>query len=193
MRSSFAALVFFFVMTGFASCQRKTENSEHNHDTVTSQAQPDTVKKSIPREEHAQVSGAHVMIKYTAPAVRGRTIWGGLVPYGEVWVTGAHKATTFETDKTLTVGNTDIAPGKYAIFTIPGPEKWTIILNKNWDQHLADEYNEREDLVRLEVKPQQLSDIQERLKYTVRSDGDEGIIDIAWEKVKVSLPFKVKE
>ena len=66
--------------------------------------QTDTIKTSIPKEEHAQIGGSDITIKYHAPGVRGGTIWGGLVPYGEVWVTGAHSATTFEIDRNFVVG-----------------------------------------------------------------------------------------
>lgn len=79
------------------------------------------------------------------------------------------------------------------MFTIPGQDRWVIILNKNWEQHLADEYDQGDDLVRIEVTPQQLPGIQERLKYTVIADGNTGgSIDILWEKIKVSMPFKIK-
>ncbi len=133
------------------------------------------------------------MIKYHAPAVRGRAIWGGLVPYGEVWVTGAHSATSFEIDKDFIVNGQEIPAGKYALFTIPDKENWTIVINKNWDQHLADEYDQKDDVVRVLVKPEQLGQIQERLKYTVLSNASsEGTIRISWEKVGVSLSFKVK-
>ena len=107
-----------------SACQSQKENTEHNHDsTAASQTvAQDTIKKSIPKEEHAQVGSAHLMLKYHAPAVRGRTIWGGLIPYGDVWVTGAHSATTFEFDKALVIGEKEIAPGKVALFTIPNKD-----------------------------------------------------------------------
>jgi hypothetical protein len=188
-------IIVIALMIGFANaCTKKTESNKHQHDTSESAQMPaDTIKKSIPKEEHAQVGNAHVMIKYTAPAVRGRAIWGGLVPYGEVWVTGAHSATSIEIDKNFTVADKEISAGKYAMFTIPGQDRWVIILNKNWEQHLTDEYDQGDDLVRVEVTPQQLSDIQERLKYTVITESDTGgSIDIMWEKIKVSMPFKIK-
>ncbi|MFX7732024.1 DUF2911 domain-containing protein, partial [Acinetobacter baumannii] len=71
----------------------------------------------------------------------------------EVWVTGAHEATTFEIGKSFIVGGKEIPAGKYAIFTIPGKNEWTVIINKQWKQHLATEYDEKEDVVRIKVKP----------------------------------------
>ncbi|MBC8923868.1 DUF2911 domain-containing protein, partial [Escherichia coli] len=77
---------------------------------------------------------------YHSPGVRKRIIWGGLVPYDEVWVTGAHDATTVEMPKAFVVNGKTIPAGKYAIFTIPGKNAWTVIINKQWQQHLATEY-----------------------------------------------------
>lgn len=153
----------------------------------------DTLKKSIPKEVHAQIGGSHIIIKYHAPAVRGRTIWGGLVPYGEVWVTGAHSATIFEIDKNFVVGEKSIAAGKYSLFTIPGKDQWTIIINKNWEQHLADEYDQKDDVVRLMVAPEPQDLLQERLKYIIIPETDsKGVLSIRWEKIKVSMPFQIK-
>jgi hypothetical protein len=177
----------------FTACQKK-ENTAHDHSSAEAktEAPVDTVKKSIPKEEHAQIGGTHLMIKYHAPAVRGRTIWGGLVPYDDVWVTGAHSATSLEIDKDVMINGTKVPSGKYAFFTIPRQEKWTLILNKNWDQHLADDYNEKEDVVRVDVTPETLTTVQERLKYSIIDKGNsEASIDVSWEKVKVSLPIKL--
>jgi hypothetical protein len=154
-------------------------------------ATSDTLKKSIAKELHAQVGKAHMMLRYYAPAVRGRVIWGGLVPYDEVWVTGAHSATTIQFDQALVIANETIPAGKYAVFTIPGKEKWTVIINKNWEQHLADEYDSKDDVVRAAVIPE-YGPVTERLGYGIINDGDSnGKITIAWEKVKISLPFQV--
>jgi len=194
MKSAFHIFVFTTAIV-FTSCQSKKETDAHNHESTASSttAPADTLKKSIPKEEHLQIGSAHVMIKYHAPAVRGRTIWGGLVPYGDVWVAGAHSATTFEIDKDFIAGEKAIPAGKYALFTIPQRDKWTIIINTNWDQHLADEYDQKEDLLRLDVTPEQLQNTQERLKYSIVSKGaSDGSIEFSWEKIKVALPFTIK-
>lgn len=190
------ALLLIAIAMILGSCNSKQNTGEHQHESNSASATTapaDTVKKSIPKEEHAQIGDAHIMIKYHAPTVRGRTIWGGLVPYDEVWVTGAHSATSFEISDDFTVGGKSVPAGKYALFTIPGHNKWTIILNKNWDQHLADEYNQSEDVVRLGVAPETTTNIQERLKYSIRKlDDNTGSLDIRWEKINVSMPFQVK-
>jgi hypothetical protein len=168
-------------------------NASAQHDHQKAAAMADTTKKSIPREVHTEIGEAHIMIFYSAPAVRGRVIWGGLVPYGEVWVTGAHKATTWEFTNNIEIDKTVIPAGKYAIFTIPGKEKWTFIVNKKWDQHLADEYNAKEDVVRLDVTPQVTTSNQERLLYSIdEGANNNGVLTIRWEKMKISIPFLVK-
>ena len=148
-------------------------------------------QKSIPSETSKQVGDATIKIAYTAPAVRGRVIWGELVPYDKVWVTGAHNATSLEIGKDFRIGNKTIPAGKYALFTIPGKDQWTVIINKNWDQHQADNYKESEDMVRLKVEPQTTGQIVERLKYEIEPTGERTAnIIISWENMRV--PFSIE-
>lgn len=166
-------------------------SAQHDHQKTGASA--DTTKKSIPQSVHTEIGDAHLMLFYSAPAVRGRVIWGGLVPYGDVWVTGAHKATTWEFTNNMRINNTIIPSGKYAIFTIPGKEKWIFIVNKKWDQHLADEYNPKEDVLRVEAVPQAMASNQERLLYSITEEGNnKGVLTIRWEKIKISIPFLVE-
>ncbi|MCX2740837.1 DUF2911 domain-containing protein [Pontibacter anaerobius] len=185
----------------FSSCTSTTQE-EQPQETVAAEveetpevevAQQDTIKGSIPSEATGSIGDAKLKIKYHAPGVKGRIVWGGLVPYNQVWVTGAHMATSFETDKALVVGGKEVPAGKYALFTIPGENEWTVIINKNWEQHLADKYNEKEDVLRVQVKPEELQQHQERLKYEVmEQSGNEGAIKISWEKKGVTVPVQVK-
>lgn len=127
------------------------------------------------------------------PAVRGRIVWGGLVPYDQVWVTGAHMATNLQFDQALTIGGQSIPAGKYAFFTIPGKDEWTVILNKNWEQHLADKYDQKEDLVRVKVKPETVEQRQERLRYEINSlSENQGEIVVSWEKQRITLPVAAR-
>lgn len=168
-------------------------SNSHNHGSTASSAIKDTSKKSIASEVTRRISDADVTIRYHAPGVRGRVIWGGLVPYDEVWVTGAHSATTLEVTRDFQVGDKHIAAGKYAIFTIPGKEEWTVIINTNWDQHLADEYSDKEDLVKIKVKPQPTQEIAERLKYEIDQTGERAAtITISWEKLRLPFPIELR-
>jgi hypothetical protein len=186
-------LILAVMSLSISACQHHKENAVHDHNAETkTEAPADTTKKSIPMEEHAQVGGVHFMMKYHAPAVRGRTIWGGLVPYDQVWVTGAHAATSLEFNQDIKINNTIVPAGKYAFFTIPGKDQWTLIINKNWDQHLADEYDSKDDVVRVSVTPETLQAPQERLLYTITSrDDSNAAINMSWEKVKVTLPLQL--
>lgn len=165
---------------------------EHQHDSTTTTAK-DSSKKSIPAEAKKWVGNTDIKIAYHAPAVRGRVIWGGLVPYDAVWVTGAHSATTLEVGKDFQMGDKQIPAGKYALFTIPGKDEWTIILNKNWNQHLADDYTEAEDVARVKVKPEAIQDLTERLKYEIDQTGERTAnVIISWEKLRVKFPMEIR-
>ncbi len=164
-------------------------NHNHGHSDTTSQ---NASKKSIPSETKKQVGNTDIKINYHSPSVRGRVIWGGLVPYDSVWVTGAHNATTLEIGKDFFVGGKTIPAGKYALFTIPSKDEWTIIINKNWDQHLADEYSVNDDVVRIKVKPETNDTITERLQYEIDQKVDKlADIIIRWEKVSVRFDVQI--
>src|SRR5688572_28237993 len=113
--------------------------------------QSDSTRGSIPSTAEIAVGKNRFRINYYSPAVRGRIIWGGLVPMGQVWVTGAHSATTIEFSVPVEINGKEVKAGKYALFTIPQNGAWTVIINKNWQQHLADEYTEKEDIARTQA------------------------------------------
>lgn len=152
----------------------------------------DSSKRSIKSAAVGKIGEANVTITYYSPGVRKRLIWGGLVPYNDVWVTGAHYATNIEIDKAFIVGGTTIPAGKYALFTIPGETEWTVIINKNWDQHLTDDYLQKEDIVRVQVKPIKQAKITERLQYYINDNGkNQGTIAMAWEKTKIQFSVSI--
>lgn len=183
--SLFALLLTLTAITGMA--QEKKEDVCYNPNLVK-----DTSKKSIKSMAVAVINGDSIKISYHSPGVRKRIIWGGLVPYDEVWATGAHDATTIQISKPITVAGKEIPAGRYAFFTIPGKNEWTLIINKHWKQHLASEYDEKDDVVRLKVKPKKNAHT-ERLQYFIEPvKGNIGKIVMAWEKVKIEFPFSVK-
>ena len=135
----------------------------------------------------------HVHIEYSSPSKRGRQIFGGLVGFGEVWVTGAHRATTISFADDVAVGGVDIEEGKYALFTIPGEDEWTVIINTNWDQHLADDYNQELDVVRWQVNPIVLDEPVESLTFEIEElDDSKGMITISWDDVAVAFEVENK-
>ena len=183
--------IFYILLIISVSACNEAENGKNEQPSAT--AQPEgTTPKSIPSETKKWVGNTDIKINYTAPAVRGRVIWGALVPYDKVWVTGAHKATTLEIGKTFRVGNKQIPAGRYGLFTIPGKDEWIVIINKNWDQHLADEYSTAEDVQRIRVKPIQQAEITERLKYEIDQTGERTAnIIVSWEKLSIKFAVEI--
>lgn len=150
----------------------------------------DTMKGSPKRVAMANVGATHIHIRYGSPGVKGRIIWGGLVPYDQVWVSGAHSATSIQINQPILINNKKIAPGTYGFFTIPGKQSWQLILNKNYQQHLTDQYKQEEDLVRITVNPEALPQPVPRLTYEVEKTSDStGAVVLKWEQVQVKLPF----
>jgi hypothetical protein len=140
----------------------------------------------------AMIGDAHLHIDYSSPGVRDRIIFGGLLPYNAVWQAGAHQATWIETNKNLTFAGKLLKAGKYGFFVIPNKEAWTVIFNSNWDQHGKDEYMENEDVLRFNVSPKMLENIQEHLEYKItKTSSSQGTISLSWEKQIIEFSFEV--
>ena len=148
--------------------------------TVDAQKKP----KSPPKTTSQTIGTLQVDINYNAPSVRGRKIWGGLEAYGEVWRTGANSATTFEINEDVTIGGDVLPAGKYAFFTIPDKEYWTIIFNKEADQWGAYNYQESKDVMRLRLTPNYEHEFTEQMTFDISEDGE---VSLMWEKLKVSF------
>ncbi|WP_290664830.1 MULTISPECIES: DUF2911 domain-containing protein [Ignavibacterium] len=145
-----------------------------------------------PKAEVMQVVGfTEVRIIYSRPGVKGREIWGGLVPYNQVWRAGANEATKFIFSTDVLIEGKPLKAGSYSFFAIPGKNEWTLIFNKVADQWGAFEYNETQDALRIKVKPEKSSVFQEWLTYTITRTSDySAVIRLEWEKLKV--PFKIE-
>ncbi|HZU53823.1 MAG TPA: DUF2911 domain-containing protein [Holophagaceae bacterium] len=129
-----------------------------------------------------------VEIAYHRPAVKGRAIWGALVPYGQVWRAGANEATTIAFSGPVKVAGHDVPAGTYGFFAIPGKERWTLILSKNAKQWGAFKYKEAEDQVRFEAVPQP-APMEEWLDYSIAlQDQASATVTLSWEKLSVSFP-----
>lgn len=133
-----------------------------------------------------KINGANITINYSSPSVKGRKIWGELVPFNKVWRAGANEATTFETDKDLIIEGSKLPAGKYSFFVIPNEKECVIIFNKEAKQWGAYKYNEKEDQLRVTVKQQIADSSTERLVYTINTNN----IVLSWEKW--NIPFSVK-
>lgn len=150
---------------------------------------PVSAQKKIasPRDSvSGKVGKANISINYGSPSVKGRVIWGDLVPYGKVWRAGANEATTFTTDQPVMVEGKELPAGKYGFFVIPNEKEWTIIFNKTAKQWGAYEYKDKEDALRVTVKPVKSSQPNERLVYKINPNG----IALVWENLEVPVSIK---
>jgi len=150
-----------------------------------------------PKAEVSQTIGlTKVSISYSRPGVKGRKIWGGLVPYNKVWRTGANEATkiTFSTD--VKINGKKLKKGSYSFFAIPTEKEWTLIFNYVHDQWGAFTYNEAKDALRVKVKPEK-GNFTEWLYYSFdkmnvqkRGKPNTAVVCLNWENLKV--PFTVE-
>ena len=131
--------------------------------------------------------GATLTISYSRPSAKERKVFGGLVPYGQVWRTGANEATTFTINQDVTVQGQPQPAGKYALFTIPAEKEWTIIFNKTATQWGAYEYQEADDVLRVQARPAVSPQTVERFTITTNTTGQ---VTLAWEKTRVQFLVK---
>ena len=139
-------------------------------------------KPSPAKTAEGTVAGSKITINYSSPAVKGRTIWGDLVPLGVIWRAGANDATTFTTTKDINVEGQKLAAGTYSFFVIPGESQATFVFNKVAKQWGTYTYDEKQDVLRVNVASQQTSTLEERLVYEVKSDS----FEIRWEYGKAA-------
>jgi hypothetical protein len=162
---------------------------------VSQSAAQDYLKKLrvSPKTEVMQVVGlTKVTISYSRPGVKGRKIWGGLVPYDKVWRAGADEATKITFSSDVKIEGKKLSAGSYGFFVIPAKKEWLVIFNKVADQWGAFTYNEAEDAIRLKMKPK-TAEFEEWLKYEVTKTGDYSAnLSLHWEKQKVVLKVDTK-
>ena len=133
-----------------------------------------------------KIDGVETEIVYCRPSARNRKMIGGKEPYGKVWRTGANAATTIEFAEPVTIEGKSLPAGKYALFTIPNEDQWTIILNKDFNQQGAYNYDEKKDVLRVNVKPKKTKEFVETFTITPEKDR----VTLKWENTEVA--FKVQ-
>lgn len=141
-----------------------------------------------PKGEVEQIVGlTDVELEYNRPSVRGRKIFGELVPYGKVWRTGANLNTTIEFDGTVVIEGSKVEAGKYSMFTIPGADMWEVILNRNTELWGEGDRKEEDDVLRVKVKPAK-TEFTETLTFSFDEvKDDKARLDMRWETTRVSL------
>lgn len=130
-------------------------------------------------------------VEYNSPAARGRSIWGGLVPYGELWRTGANSSTKLTASRDFTFGGTKVPAGTYTLLTIPGASSWTVILSRNAAIQGTNGYDAKDDAARAVVKPE-TAPARERMTFLFSETTDDATrLDLEWAGLRVSVPVKV--
>jgi hypothetical protein len=139
-----------------------------------------------------RVGGADVSVAYGRPSVRGRRIMGQVVPWGQVWRTGADNATHFRTDRDLVVGGTPVPAGSYTLWTLPGPDGWTLIINRQTGQW-GTEYDPARDFARIPVRTAPTDAPVElmTMRFLQPGGGAGAMLAIEWESTRVIVPFTV--
>ncbi|MCL4549241.1 MAG: DUF2911 domain-containing protein [Bacteroidetes bacterium] len=145
-----------------------------------------------PKASVSQTIGyTNITIDYCCPGVKGRTIWGGLVPYNQVWRTGANEATTIQFTTDVTLDGNEVPAGKYSLFTIPTTDAWTVVLNKVDRQWGAFTYKQEDDLLRFTVKHVK-GNFTERLQFSFSNLTDNSVdVLMNWENLQISFKAEV--
>lgn len=139
----------------------------------------------------SSASGLQIALHYSAPSVKHRTIYDSLVPYGQVWRTGANEATIVEMSHDVHIGEKHIKSGKYALFTIPRENGWTLIFNGVADQWGAFEYDSSMDVARFELKAVDVQPPMEELSFTLDKDAEgELVLGFAWSNKGFAIPVR---
>lgn len=136
--------------------------------------------------------GKTVKMDYSSPRMRGRKIYGGLVPYGQIWRTGANAATTFVTTADVTVGGQSVPAGNYTIFTVPDTGKWTLVISKKTGEWGTDYPGESNDLVRVPMSVSKTAAPVENFTVGFDQAGGKCVLNMDWENTRASVDVTKK-
>jgi len=141
--------------------------------------------------EVASGGGAKLWVDYGRPRKRGRVVFGGLVPFGAVWRTGANAATQFKTDKALDFGGTVVPAGFYTLWTVPSPAGWKFIVNSETGQW-GTAHNSEKDLYAIDMKMTALPQAVEQFTISLDPTPEGGVLNLDWDTTRASVAFVVK-
>ena len=154
-----------------------------------STAQDKSTRPSPPAKVSFNLNGNDIVIDYSSPSVKGREIWGKLVPFDAVWRAGANENTTISFSKPVMIEGKKLAAGTYGFHTIPTANDWTLIFSNDSKEWGSFSYKQEHDALRVTVKPQANS-FQERLVYTIVKADKKAKAALAWEKLMI--PFTIE-
>ncbi len=154
----------------------------------TSASQSKRPMPSPPAKAVVALNGKQVSIDYNSPRMRGRKIFGGLVPYDKVWRTGANPATTLKTETNLTIGGATVPADTYTLYTLPSETTWKLIINKQTGQW-GTEYDEARDLARADMRKNMLPQPQENMSISFENtQGNKTQLHVRWDTTDVWVP-----
>lgn len=144
-----------------------------------------------PKSPRVTAEGKDVKVSYGQPSKRDREIFGGLVPYGQVWRTGANEATEITFAKDVKIAGKDVKAGTYTLFTIPTENEWTIILNSQLKQWGAYDYEKHKgkDVLQVKVPSKKIDSSVEALTYRFNNNNQ---LLIEWDKTQVAVPIAAR-
>jgi hypothetical protein len=178
-KNTMKKLISFALLAGLFTTQVSAQKPAE--DKSKRPSPPATVSQKI-------ASGATITINYSQPSIKGRTIGKDVEPMeGKVWRTGANEATTFETDKDVTIDGAALPAGKYGLFTIFNGDEVTVIFNKTWKQWGAFDYKMEEDVLRVKTKVSEANPSSEKVTFTISKEGQ---VNLLWGNKKVSFEVK---
>ena len=166
MKRIFTLLMITGLFAGFTACAQRPSPAAKVSETTT--------------------AGVKISIDYSQPAVKGRVIGKELAPYGKVWRTGANEATVFEVSKAVKIEGKALPAGKYSLYTIPGENQWTVMINKTWNQS-GTVYDQAQDALRFTVKPVKSASFTERMTFTISKSG---LVSLIWGDHQVNFNVK---
>ena len=170
----FLSLVFFFAVTSINVCAQEAVKQRPSPLAIAA----------------IRYKDAYIKVTYSQPVKRGREIFGKLVPYNEVWRTGANEATEITTTKNIQINGTLLKAGTYSIFTLPQKDKWTIIINSEVGLWGAYNYNSKLDVMRFDVPVMQSDVIYESFTMEFNHRNEVADLLLYWDKIKISIPVK---
>ncbi len=190
-------ILFLFISVSiFTGCKNSAQQALKDKRKEETQNKENRV--SPPMTAEATIAGNKVVINYGSPKVhapdgtdRNGHIWGELVPFDEVWRTGANEATTISFSKDVLIEGQPLEKNIYSLFTIPTTDEWAVIFNLNETQWGAFKYDASEDALRVKAKPVAMEQLQESMKFEILQDSipDGGIVRLSWEKLQVDFHF----
>lgn len=138
------------------------------------------------------IGTTNVFVSYSRPSVRDREIFGGLVPFGEVWRTGANEATVVHFSDNVKVAGQPLAAGSYGLFTIPGEDSWTVIFNTGSEQWGSFNHDPSMDRLRIDVEPRMGEQVEQMSFWFENVGDDSGMLVLAWDDVMVPIAIEVE-